>query len=95
MEIPEKKTEQILHLENRKILDVSGVGDVHSFDAQEVLLETMEGRLTIKGKELLVQKLDLEKGQVQIAGHIQNILYGDSKNRGKNKTESLVGHLFR
>lgn len=29
MEIPEK-TEQILHLENRKILDVSGVGDVHS-----------------------------------------------------------------
>ena len=57
-----------LILQNRKSGSFTGVTDVVNFDANEIILDTELGRLTIKGKELHVNRLDLQKKEVEIDG---------------------------
>ena len=51
-----------LVLNNRTASLVTGVKDVLSFDLNEVLLETEQGMLMVKGTDLHVNRLSLEKG---------------------------------
>ena len=64
-----------LLLEQRKTLSLGGVQDVKSFDENEVLLVTACGVLTIRGKELHVGRLELEKGEADIEGSIDSLVY--------------------
>lgn len=57
-------------MSNRKTASFSGVLDVISFDLKEILLETEEGMLTIRGNDLHVNRLSVEKGEVEIEGGI-------------------------
>ena len=52
---------QNLVLENRNKLSISGVKDVLSFDDQVVIMETELGLLTIKGENLKINKLSIDK----------------------------------
>ena len=65
-----------------------------SFDIAEILLETEQGMLTIKGADLHVNRLNLEKGEVDLSGNIDSVAYSEAGSRGKNG-ESLFGKLFR
>ena len=49
-------------MNNRQTGNFSGVLDVLSFDVSEILLETEQGMLLIKGTDLHVNRLSLEKG---------------------------------
>ena len=49
--------------------------------------------LLIKGKDLHVNRLSLEKGEVDIAGKIDALSYSDVSN--SHKGESLLGRIFR
>ena len=51
-----------LTMDNRKEAFVTGVKEVVSFDEKEILLLTAEGRLQIRGTQLHVKGLNLEKG---------------------------------
>ena len=53
-----------LVINNRKTSAVTGVLDVLSFDLNEILLETEQGMLMVKGKDLHVNRLSVEKGEV-------------------------------
>ena len=65
-----------------------------SFDIAEILLETEQGMLTIKGADLHVNRLTLEKGEVDIEGKIDSFVYSEQK--GENgKDTSFLGRLFR
>ena len=83
-----------LVINNRKTSMVTGVLDVLAFDLNEVLLETEQGMLTIKGEELHVSRLTLEKGEVDIEGRIDSFVYSASDSF-KSKGESLISRLFR
>ncbi len=83
-----------LTLTNRGALVVNGVVDVISFDLNEVLLETEAGMLTIKGRDLHVNRLTLEKGEVDISGTVDSLLYSDVSSYGQ-KAESFFGRLFQ
>ena len=48
---------------NRRTCTVNGVNDVLSFDLREILLETEQGMLMIRGNELHVNRLTLDKGE--------------------------------
>ena len=87
------KTHKLV-LNNRKTCTITGVKDVISFDLVEVLLETEQGMLTIKGKDLHVNRLTLEKGEVDLAGHIDNVMYAEVKQSPKKK-ESMLQRMFR
>lgn len=83
-----------LSLTNRKSCAVSGVSDVLSFDIHEILLETDQGMLMIKGNDLHVNRLTLEKGEVDIEGTIDSFTYSDVS-PAAGRSESFLTRLFK
>ena len=82
-----------LVINNRKTGTVTGVLDVLSFDLNEILLETEQGMLMVKGTDMHVNRLNLEKGEVDLAGNIDNISYSDIHS-GAKAGENLLSKLF-
>lgn len=81
-------------LGNRNNGSITGVLDVISFDINEVLLETEQGMLNIKGKDLHVNRLNLEKGEVDVEGTIDALSYSQVPASIK-KTEGLLNKFFK
>lgn len=79
---------------NRRTCTINGVNDVLSFDIHEILLETEQGMLMIKGDDLHVNRLTLDKGEVDVDGKIDSFTYSDVA-MNSHKNESLLARLFR
>lgn len=86
------KTHKI-SLQNRKSCTMCGVKDVKAFDLNEILLVTEAGHLTIKGQNLHIGRLTLDRGEVDIDGKIDSLVYAD--HGGPEKGESLLARWFR
>ena len=92
----EEKVVNISHkmiLDNRKEASVTGVKDVISFDEKEILLQTADGKLQIRGSGLHVKGLNLEKGEAALAGHVDSLVYLSKDS--PRKEEPLFTRLFR
>ena len=90
----EEKVVNISHkliLDNRKEASVTGVKD--SFDEKEILLQTADGKLQIRGSGLHVKGLNLEKGEAALAGHVDSLVYLSKDS--PRKEEPLFTRLFR
>ena len=83
-----------LMLTNRRTCTINGVSDVLSFDIHEIVLETDMGMLVMKGSDLHVNRLSLEKGEVDIDGRVDSLTYSDA-NSFSSKGESLLSRLFK
>lgn len=81
-----------LTMDNRKEAFVTGVKEVVSFDKRNLLL-TAEGRLQIRGTQLHVKGLNLEKGEASLSGHIDSFTYLSKES--PKKEESVLKRLFR
>lgn len=79
---------------NRGICLLTGVKDVLAFDLHEIILETEQGMLSMKGDDLHVRRLSLEQGEVDIDGRIDSFVYSDVPGHGQ-KGESFLSKLFR
>lgn len=90
---PGKVKRQEIKMLNRKVLEISGVSNVESFDSEEFLLETDCGFLTIKGQDLHIKHLSLEQGLVAIEGLVHSLAYLDGQATPKSK--GLIGKLFK
>ena len=73
---------------------MTGVLDVLSFDLNEILLETEMGMLMVKGTDLHVNRLSVEKGEVDLSGNIDSIAYS-SVNQASRQNENFFAKLFR
>ena len=82
-----------LNLENRNKLILSGVVEVISFDDKTIILDTSLGTLTTKGENLKMQKLDVQNGDVIIAGHVNSCVYTTTES--KKDKDSIIAKLFR
>ena len=82
-----------LVVNNRKTSMLTGVLDVLAFDLNEILLETEQGMLMLKGKDLHVNRLSLEKGEVDVTGHIDSVAYSDVQQNKKG--ENFFLKLFK
>ena len=80
-----------ISINERKLIYVTGVKKVESFDEDEFLLNTNMGYLKINGAELEIIKLDTKTGDISIKGKIDSLNYLDSN---KNK-ESIINKLFK
>ena len=93
----EEKLNGRLHklvFQNRSAGSITGIADVVSFDENTIVLDTDMGLLTIKGKELHVSRLTLEKGEGDVDGTIDSMAY--SSNEALRKSgESLFSRLFK
>ena len=83
-----------ISLSNRSLGVITGVKDVVSFDLNEIILDTDQGLLTVKGKGLHVSRLTLEKGEIDIEGRFDSFVYSSNESYRKSG-ESLFGRLFK
>ena len=60
----------------------------------EVFLETEQGMLMVKGSDLHVNRLNLEKGEVDLSGTIDSIAYSDVQS-AVSRGENIFAKLFR
>ena len=88
----EKNNVHIVILEGRKNLTISGVTDVDSFDERCISLYTQLGELVIKGRELHINSMSVETGDMTIEGDIWALNYGD---KDKKSSATFLGKLFR
>ena len=83
-----------LIMNSRRTVLLTGINDVLSFDPNEVLLDTVQGTLMVRGEELHVSRLSIEKGEIDVDGKINSLSYTD--NGGFTKSgESLFSRLFK
>jgi sporulation protein YabP len=82
-----------LSLVGRKALTLTGVKEVISFDAKEVILETVQGVLLLRGDDLNVTRLLVEKGEVDLDGRIDSLVYTERGKSGK-RSDSFAKRLF-
>ena len=76
--------------ENRKKLNVSGVKEVISFDEETIQLDTVQGKLTVKGEQLHILSFHTESGDLSAEGRLHALVYvSDEKSGG------FFGRLFR
>lgn len=88
----QEKKPHTLTLGQRKTLSLSGITDLDSFDDREIILYTTSGELTITGKDLHINDISIESGNMSVEGDIWSLCYGD---RDKFSPLSLLGRLFR
>lgn len=92
----EEKKAAVLHtveIRKRHTGRVTGVKEVESFSEEEILLQTEEGRLRVKGSGLHIQSLDLKEGILTMEGRTDSLTYL-SKGE-KVHGESLLKRMFR
>nr|WP_181444655.1 sporulation protein YabP [Bacillus sp. 03113] len=80
-------------MRGRKLLDITGVKQVESFDNEEFLLETVMGFLAVRGQNLQMKNLDVDKGIVSIKGKVFDLVYLDDQHGEKAK--GFFSKLFR
>ena len=66
-----------LIMEERRNLSVSGVQDIERFDEEEVVVSTELGLLSIKGKGLHLNRIDVEEGELSVEGELDSLSYED------------------
>jgi sporulation protein YabP len=80
-------------MRGRRMLEITGVKQVESFDNEEFLLETVMGFLAIRGQNLQMKNLDVDKGMVSIKGKVYDLVYLDEQHGEKAK--GFFSKLFR
>jgi len=85
-----QQREHSVTLENRSLLQLTGINDVSGFDEQTVSLDTPLGNLIVKGEALHISKLSLETGEVTIDGKITFMQY-----LGGEKQKGFISKIFR
>lgn len=84
------KSPNVIMLDNRSRLTVSGVNDVDSFDEKTVVAYTDYGQLTVHGSNLNISKLSTDSGELAVEGYITSLIYTDNQ-----PNESFFKRLFR
>jgi sporulation protein YabP len=83
-----------ISLNNRLAGSMTGVREVISFDGGEIILDTEQGIMIIKGEDLHVTRLTLDKGEVEINGRIEGIMYTESDDKKRDRG-SFLAKLFQ
>lgn len=66
-------------VKDRRVMTVSGVKEILSFDEQSVRMLTASGDMAVEGDGLRVKVLDVERGCVSLEGRIDGIRYLDEE----------------
>lgn len=81
-----------LVLENRNVLSLTGVTDIDNFDERCIVLYTELGELTIQGRDLHINSMSVETGNLSVEGDIWSLVYGDKE---RKKAPTIFSKLFK
>ncbi len=83
-------------IENRERIEISGVLHVDSFDDQEIVLETEQGLMAMRGEDLHIKNLNLEQGELLIEGYLLELAYSDDYGKkARDRGKSFLERLFK
>lgn len=85
-------TGQNVVLKDRKRLEISGIKKIESLNSEEFLIDTKLGMLFVKGKELEMQQLDTDHGNLWISGTVNLIQYVEETKKEKT---GFFGKVFK
>lgn len=89
----QKNSLHSLVMENRRKLVISGVKEVEGFTETEVRLYTDMGQITVKGRNLKVNQVSTETGELIMNGDmINSVVYSEKTKRTPN---NFITKLFR
>ena len=80
--MPEGTLPHKLQLSERKVLTMTGVTELVSFDETAVVLQTSLGLLIVQGQQLSLKNLSLDGGQVAVEGMISALAYEEPRQGG-------------
>lgn len=80
--MPDEHLPHKLQLSERKVLTMTGVTEVVSFDENSVVLQTSLGLLIVQGQQLSLKNLSLDGGQVAVEGSISALTYEEPRQSG-------------
>lgn len=89
-----RKSVHDLQMKNRRECQITGVHDVRSYEAKEVIVVTQDSILTIKGENLHVSRLDIEQGELDLEGTFHSFAYTKHTTLAQ-KGENLLARMFR
>lgn len=78
-----------LSLTDREKMCLTGITDVSGFNESVVVLTTSQGDLTVRGEQLHIERIDLDAGELELRGHVQELSYDEPRQSG-----SLWSRLF-
>ena len=76
-------------INNRRIISLTGVDEVVSFDTETVILVGSGDNITIDGHDLNITKLSLDSGEVVIEGKIDGLFYSQAKQQRRGLFSGL------
>lgn len=88
--IEKKFVDSQVTLNNRKVLNVTGVEKVYETNETKIQLKVAGSNMLISGQTLNITRLDVEAGVVQVEGTINEIKYTSIAERG-----NLFKKLFK
>jgi sporulation protein YabP len=84
--------DHVISLRNRKRMDLTSVKSIERFNQEEFAVRTSQGHLSIKGEELRIVHLDVDKGLLTLEGHVKVFQYDEEdEEQGKNFLHKLFG----
>lgn len=89
--LDENYSSQNIIVEGRKHIEISGVKDVLSFDDETLLLDSVMGKITVKGEGMHIENFNSESGDLTASGKVHAVVYmSDVKSEG-----GFLSRLFR
>ncbi len=75
---------------DREEMTVDGVLSLGSYDEKEIVMETEQGMLIIKGEGLNIKQLNLDKSNVIVDGVVKTMTYDDINRTKKGLLERFL-----
>ena len=78
-----------VNIKSREEIRLSGVREVLSFDVAYLVLDTVQGEVTIEGESMRMETFDTDSGIVELKGRIDSLVYSTEK----EKRRGLFGKI--
>ena len=75
---------------DREEMTVDGVLSLGSYDEKEIVMETEQGMLIIKGEGHNIKQLNLDKSNVIVEGVVKTMTYDDNTHAKKGLLERFL-----
>ena len=71
----EEQKRQVLYLENRNLMRLNFVKSIVSFDEGELVIDSEDGRVHVEGRELRIDDLSKDRGEISVFGKIDGVYF--------------------
>ncbi len=83
-------------IRNRETIDITGIKKIISLNPVQFILDTIVGRMVIRGESLEIFNVDIDTGNLSLKGKVHGVSYDDATiEMPKKKKESMMNKLFK